>query len=387
MKRCTGLEPSTCVRAILLAGLVFGLLLTQVRVGYAAALPDGRIPITGPVQITTPGSYVLTQNILTESNCIAINTDDVTINLNGYRIKYGRNQITDLPRRPDGGSVDSTPGPRSYGIWDGSGAHRNIVIFDGTVEGFTDNIDLGHSSNVRVENISAEGIAARMNRPHPITVGDASIIRSCRVEDGQAVETAIRAGSDCQVLDNVVARTAGIGMIVGNGCRIAGNQIMSEAEDGIHGGRSCIIEHNVVVDVPDLGIVASDGSSVLHNVVTCTVGRRSGTGVSGGMFCQIRDNTVTEFREGILGGDGAAVSDNAVNGSGFVGISVSARAMVSRNIVTASNIGIQLGDFYVADQNHCTGNLSYGIQCAGRPGTLRDNTFGQNGADVGGCSR
>jgi hypothetical protein len=81
-----------------------------------ALADEGRIPITGPVIITTPGSYVLVNNIEAPFSGVVIRASNVKVDLNGFTVSpvAGAN----------GSGVIVEPG------------HKNIEVTNGTITGF-----------------------------------------------------------------------------------------------------------------------------------------------------------------------------------------------------------------------------------------------------------
>lgn len=106
-----------------------------------------------PVELSQPGSYVLTSNIEVNQNttAIRITADDVTLDLNGFAI---RGQTTC--------STTSPPTCSNTGIGIGIESEGdNTAIFNGTVSGMGDdciNLDWGHVSDVRIVECGSDGL-------------------------------------------------------------------------------------------------------------------------------------------------------------------------------------------------------------------------------------
>jgi hypothetical protein len=138
---------------------------------------EPRIAITnsGPVAITRPGSYYLTTNITVSSSVgIHIQTNNVTIDLNGFSI------------------LCSDPSPISIGIYIINGLH-DIYVFNGHIAGgvtnnagvyggpgFVDGIYAnGGGRNIKVSHVSVSGC---LSRGIIIGVFATSSIESCQVD-------------------------------------------------------------------------------------------------------------------------------------------------------------------------------------------------------------
>lgn len=88
---------------------VFGSLLFSVTV----CADEGRIDITGPTNITAPGSYILVNDMVAAFTGIYIDSSNVKLDLNGFTVSGGREDgITILP------------------------GHVNIEVTNGAVTGF-----------------------------------------------------------------------------------------------------------------------------------------------------------------------------------------------------------------------------------------------------------
>ena len=95
-----------------------------------------------PVTITQPGSYQLTSNIVSSSttiNVIEISADNVTLDLNGFSIIGPRTCTGD-----NATLVCTNSGMTAHGIT--ASARKNIVVKNGTVQGFDTGVSLTSAS-------------------------------------------------------------------------------------------------------------------------------------------------------------------------------------------------------------------------------------------------
>ena len=142
-----------------------------------------------PVRITEPGSYVLASNLRVSDpavNAIFVDTDNVTIDLNGFTI-FG-------PER----------GPVGSGSAVNTSVKDNVVVKNGGVRGFYDPaaacIHLPGVNN-RVENVRVQSCPQQA-----IFVGCASVIIDCQVSSsGSGINT----DGTAQVVNNTFFDTGG----------------------------------------------------------------------------------------------------------------------------------------------------------------------------------
>src|SRR5688572_20721156 len=114
----------------------------------AAAAPDN---INNCRTITQPGSYLVRDNLTASGDCLVVQADFVTIDLNGF--------------------VISGNGP-GVGISDVNVERRGITVRNGTITGFGNGVGLRASRGVTVENIRA--IA---NGNNGVSVGQLATVR------------------------------------------------------------------------------------------------------------------------------------------------------------------------------------------------------------------
>ena len=184
---------------------------------------EGEMPIDeAPFVITKPGKYIVTKDLAAEASAIAIQADNVTLDLNGHTIKYGcgvkmaENIMTYtsrksgnighagilLPSRPDA-TADFEGfrwNSRRPGI-----VVTNGTIADGTGEGlsYSAGIQLAGATGAKVENVRIE-IAAPDT--FGLTVGKGAKVRhvtiintSTHVANRHAQMASIQTSSDCEV--------------------------------------------------------------------------------------------------------------------------------------------------------------------------------------------
>lgn len=83
----------------------------------AAYADEGRIDITGPTTISSPGSYIVVKDIVATSTAIRIDSSNVKLDLNGFTVSQTGANLAD--------GVAILPG------------HENIEVTNGVITGFT----------------------------------------------------------------------------------------------------------------------------------------------------------------------------------------------------------------------------------------------------------
>jgi len=128
--------------------------------------PDAKaINITSCADITLPGSYVFTSNIMCAAGSlnpipslpsalvgILISTSDVTLDLSGWDLI----------------GPGSVAGVSTYGIY-AEGTFSNITIENGTVSGFLVGIELNGGTADLVTNVTIVNASTTVPEPGPIT--------------------------------------------------------------------------------------------------------------------------------------------------------------------------------------------------------------------------
>jgi Periplasmic copper-binding protein (NosD) len=148
---------------------------------------DTRIPISVQTNIATPGSYVLTNDIVaTGYYGLRISASDVTIDFNGYTLSYGGVQSF-----VDGIGIDPSV--------------NNIQIFNGTVKSFTRHGIFLPGQSVKSSNLTIKNMRVLENRFHGISVESNTgyVIESSVVSKNQAI--GIYANGGGLLLNNLIS--------------------------------------------------------------------------------------------------------------------------------------------------------------------------------------
>jgi len=174
-----------------------------------AVAVDGVIEISGPLRITEPGSYRLTQDIVHSgiSAAIRIEVSDVSLDLNGFTLSYTGSTST-----ADGVSVDP--------------AARNVEIKNGAIKGF-----------------NRHGIFFPAG-PTPQTDAEATL-SNLRVTQNDSSGIRIEVRNGVLIRDSVVANNGDYGIRMSTGQLLNSTVINNTNNYGLLGGASTGYGSNV----------------------------------------------------------------------------------------------------------------------------------------------
>ena len=289
----------------------YGLVGLMLGVSAARAETTPCTAITSlPAVITVQGVYCFTADLTTaqlSGSAIDIQTNNVTIDLNGHRLGGGAAGL----------------GTRAIGIQ--ALDRRFITVKNGTVRGFYVGVLLSDSTGPAYINSSGyliEGLRAEFNRAFGISVsGTGNIVRNNQVVNtgGSTVSTPSVEGINAQgpaarVLNNDViatapatlGTTAAIGVFVGwapgsvvEGNRIANTTCPSCSAVGVH-------------------VTTSDATAVSANRVSnaSAVARSTGVYLTGSADALVSDNRIARLATGINFASGSgSYMNNQVTGA------------------------------------------------------------------------
>lgn len=217
---------------------------------YARAQATGTIAISQrnvPLTISKPGSYILTSNLYTtdpSATVIAINSNNVTIDLNGFSI-IG-------PGKGSGGM--------GFAI-NTVGMNSNVLVRNGSVESFGYvGVHLPGPFNNRAEDLRVSNVWNC-----GIYVGRGGVVANCQVSYcGEAINTA----EGSLIFNNVIfSNTAGIDMSGGSpgpvgGVTVIGNTCRNNVTGIRAAGVGCRIDGNTIT-LNEIGIDLNSGVNTL----------------------------------------------------------------------------------------------------------------------------
>jgi hypothetical protein len=317
----------------------FPVLAATALAAHGAAAAEGvreinqaSVPSSGfPFAIASPGSYVLTSNLnVADPNraAIAINADNVSIDLNGFEIA-GPVVCTNA-----GPLLSCAPGGTGVGI--SGGGRRAVTVKNGTVRGF------GGGGVVLGDYAQIDELTVLSNGARGVNVAGGARIRRTGAFRNFDLGIAVGAASvieDCIVEDN---RTGGIST-----------------------GFRSVIGASTLNFNGAVGVLAASGSSVRDSAVASTIG----TGIQGGNGVQVSRNAVqNNSGDGIVVGQAGNVIDNDSSFNGLAGVAAEGRSLVQRNLaVRNSGVGLYLcqtvGSAPVYRENVMSQNTAAPVSC------------------------
>lgn len=171
--------------------------------------------------IDESGTYVLTKNLKATGDCLVINVDNVTIDLDGYTIEG------------DGSG---------QGVWDGDLPRQNITVRNGTVTNFFIGVGLAKPGAAHSVRSVIEKIRAVNNRFFGIRSGDYSVVRDCIASDNAQTGMFVSGGL---VINNVVMNNASAGITALCPSNFVGNIVTGNGAFSIFtSGTGCTFANN-----------------------------------------------------------------------------------------------------------------------------------------------
>ncbi|MDR2336675.1 MAG: fibronectin type III domain-containing protein [Candidatus Nomurabacteria bacterium] len=235
-----------------------------------------------PLQITSSGTYVLTEDITSDGLGINIKANDVIIDLNGHTLIYDNAPPTATPDPTSGWQYVEDA---NYGIRAGRWNFVNSSIFNGTIKqgangetGMTP-IFLFHMSGttqneiagVTVDYYSDSNIGMRTGNGH--IHHNVVYDRGAVIEDRHSGLRSIHAGTDSQVTYNSLRRFRHRGIDCGANCEVAMNELYSDSYDtnsfAIGSGEDHFIHDNKIFGLGYLfiGIGWGNGMTASGNLI------------------------------------------------------------------------------------------------------------------------
>lgn len=239
------------------------------RIDVATLPPDG----SSQYVISTPGSYYLSGNLTGENgkNCISIEADDVTLDLNGFALIGVNGSLTaidmELPLR----NVRISNG--SIQLWNIAGIHCASAS-----NSQFDHLRIWQSVSGLIcgsDNIISEVIAEENDGGGGIIVGDRCTVRTCNVSDSDP-EVGIRTGSGCTVTASTSAGN-GIGFYLGTNSTIIGCTASSNAGLGISASDNCTLKECNASKNGSNGILVTRNCQVVSNTAVGNAASGIGT--------------------------------------------------------------------------------------------------------------
>jgi hypothetical protein len=242
---------------------------------------EKRTAITNlPFTISAPGSYYLATNLSSSSDGVIINTNSVTLDLNGFELA---------------GTTGSTNGVRV------NGSRANICIRNGTVRSWRgDGLNLSNATQVIVSDLRVSGnfghglvagtaavvsgCVSAFNVVEGIVTGDAANIRDCVIYHNNV---GIFGGNGCQVRDTVTFSNFNYGIYLGNNATVIHST--SSQDSGMVVGSGCLLSGCALLESRLQGIIVGDHSILRDCRSIGAHGGLGGFGIVVGHYCLVQD--------------------------------------------------------------------------------------------------
>jgi len=343
-------------------------LMLVLAISVACYAAEGKIMIgqtpstTFPIVISTSGSYVLTSNLQVSSSnthCIQITADNVTIDLNGFAL------------------VGPGTGTGGYGIYVNSA--DNVTVSNGTVRNF---MNVGIYIPSTSHNGQVRDLKAYDNGTHGIQASYSTVINCTAEKNGSdGIYSYHSTVKDCASNDNdddgIYAYRSTV-----NDCKCYSN-----GNRGINASRSSIT--NCTIDYStQQGIEATNST-----IINCTATNNSGHGIeatnSSITNCTAYDNgyhgivttnaTVTNcIANSNTSGfytDSSIIKNCTANNNGYHGVHVMNGNLIEGNTLHNNGLEISTGNgiFFEGIFNLMIKNTAYG-----NPGSMTNLPVGNN---------
>ena len=241
-----------------------------------------------PVELTNPGSYILTSNLaLTNANTsgIFVRADNVNIDLNGFAIigptscsgdpSEDARVCTNVPTSPTNPGI----GIKSIDLENPTDLYHAVTVRNGVIRGTgAAGLYLGNQarvSDVTISSTSAGGVLAGsfsvvtnttvIQTGTGINVGDASVVEGCSSSENNT--TGIRVGENSTVRGSSARDNGDFGIYSEDGATVTQSASVSNGGDGIVGEAAGSMSYNTSLDNGGTGITCSNACMVIGNAV------------------------------------------------------------------------------------------------------------------------
>ncbi len=232
---------------------------------YGDALAAGPKKINKCTTITKSGSYVVNKNLQattkTAGNCIVIDADFVTLDLNGFTLT---------------GLEDGT----GSGVWGNNTFHQGIVVRNGMITGFSDGINFFLGRDFTIEKIRAFG-----NNRWGMRIPDRSTVTGNTVAvNGSEGIIVFQEGT---VTGNIAIDNGGHGISVSNSSTVSGNTASDNGGDGIHVRSKSSVTGNTAYSNGSDGLWIGCPSNIIGNTAVNNIDQNMKLDAAG---CLVSDN-------------------------------------------------------------------------------------------------
>jgi hypothetical protein len=281
-------------------------------------------------RITSPGSYLLTSNIVVPDGktAIEIASSNVTLDLNGFTIQgsaAGSNAIRTSPgaalsrvRLRNGSIINTVDAVR---LESDTSDVRDLIVHNASAAGMI--IQSGRVSDCQVFGSAGVGIEVTAD----------GIVERCVSSENLSSGFRVGAGS---LIDSCVANgNAGVGIEIGDASKVFGCVLAGNISGGIVAGSTCTIAECISSSAGGSGISVGAGSTVAN----CDVRTSSVAGILASSESVIRGNTCHANTTGIqVNGSNGRIEDNTCTGGSTGMIVTGSSNTISRNVCSLNAI-------------------------------------------------
>ena len=206
-----------------------------------------------PVQITSPGSYVLTGDLsatASVSSMILVGANEVRLDLNGFKIDGG-GTCTGFPVTSCSGGL-STYGIQAFGA--------RIHVSNGIVRGMEDDGISQTGNSSRLSNLHV-----RENGRHGALMAHSAVVD--RVTAANNGQWGISINNGSMVTNSDALANGSVGITTVGSARISGCVARSNGSNGIAAGMGSTVSDSVARDNSSDGISVTGGSHVFGNTL------------------------------------------------------------------------------------------------------------------------
>jgi hypothetical protein len=252
-----------------------------------------------PITLTLPATagYVLTSELVVpdaNTSAIVISTNDVHIDMNGFRIVRAGCENATATCAPASGTGDG------IGVDDFT-LRRGASVSNGNVVGMG-RYGLALGPQARVTHVQA-----RWNRLTGIALNEDGRVHRVRSIENGGNGISVLSGST--VSESATVGNGDAGIFTSTGCHVVRNVAWGNGEQGIRSTTGSVVRHNAVGDNGSLAGIQAAASTVAGNAVS---GQSGGPGILATTGSMVESNAVSDTA---LGHEGLELGDAGYRGN------------------------------------------------------------------------
>lgn len=318
---------------------------------------EPRLPINSlPFTIINSGSYYFTGNLagVLGQNGITVQADNVTLDLGGFTLVGSAGMLKGITL---------------------SGAHKNFVLRNGMITGWSTGVDATSGSNclfetLRISDNSGHGLvtglyasvrdcSAHSNTGSGIVADRGSNLKDCIAPSNQT--HGITADTGSQVIACTASFNTGNGFLLADSCVVRSCVAFNNSANGIVGGADLVIEDCSALSNSAAGIQTDRGSTIKSStsrsnsavgirmgaaakVADCTSSFNAQAGFGVGAGSQLSGCSAAENKgSGVMAEDDVNILQCAASKNAQVGFSTGNDAHILDSKAQSNSMGIVVG--------------------------------------------